>query len=90
MAKREQEERKREVRIRGEKKALTLAERQRMIVESLPNVSTTLARRLLRHFGSVEKVFTASVPELMKVEGIGEKIAREIRRVITSPYIEEE
>ncbi|AEC51430.1 Hef nuclease [Pyrococcus sp. NA2] len=90
MAKREQEERKKEVRIRGDKKALTLSERQRMIVESLPHVSATLAKRLLKHFGSVEKVFTASVPELMKVEGIGEKIAREIRRVITAPYTEED
>ncbi|WP_048146523.1 DEAD/DEAH box helicase [Pyrococcus abyssi] len=89
MARREQEERRREVRVRGEKKALTLAERQRLIVESLPHVSATLAKRLLKHFGSVERVFTASVPELMKVEGIGEKIAREIRRVITSPYTED-
>nr|1X2I_A Chain A, Hef helicase/nuclease [Pyrococcus furiosus]1X2I_B Chain B, Hef helicase/nuclease [Pyrococcus furiosus] len=73
-----------------EKKALTLAERQRLIVEGLPHVSATLARRLLKHFGSVERVFTASVAELMKVEGIGEKIAKEIRRVITAPYIEDE
>lgn len=90
IAKREQEEREKPVRIRSEKKALTLAERQRLIVEGLPHVSATLARRLLKHFGSVERVFTASVAELMKVEGIGEKIAKEIRRVITAPYIEDE
>ncbi|AFK21638.1 DEAD/DEAH box helicase [Pyrococcus sp. ST04] len=90
IAKREQEEKEKDVRIRSEKKALTLAERQRLIVEGLPHVSATLAKRLLRHFGSVERVFTASVPELMKVEGIGEKIAKEIRKVITAPYIEDE
>lgn len=90
IAKREQEERKKEVAVRSEKKALTLAERQRLIVEGLPYVSATLARRLLKHFGSVERVFTAKESELMQVEGIGEKIAREIRKVITAPYEEEE
>ena len=90
MAKREQEERKKEVRLRSEKKALTLAERQRLIVEGLPNVSATLAKRLLKHFGNVERVFTATEEELKEVEGIGPKKAREIRKVITAPYIEEE
>ncbi|WP_297421225.1 DEAD/DEAH box helicase [Thermococcus sp.] len=89
MAKREQEERKKEVRLRSEKKALTLSERQRLIVEGLPNVSATLAKRLLRHFGNVERVFTATEEELKEVEGIGEKKAREIRRVITAPYVED-
>lgn len=89
LAKREQEDRKREVRIRSEKKALTLAERQRLIVEGLPNVSATLAKRLLKHFGNVERVFTATEEELKEVEGIGEKKAREIRKVITAPYVEE-
>ncbi|HIP74984.1 MAG TPA: DEAD/DEAH box helicase [Thermococcus paralvinellae] len=90
MAKREQEDRRKEVAVRSEKKALTLADRQRLIVEGLPYVSATLAKRLLRHFGSVERVFTAKESELMEVEGIGEKIAREIRRVITAPYVENE
>ena len=89
IAKREQEERKKEIAVRSEKKALTLADRQRLIVEGLPYVSAVLARRLLRHFGSVERVFTAKESELTQVEGIGEKIAREIRKVITAPYEEE-
>ena len=90
LAKREQEERKKEVRLRSEKKALTLAERQRLIVEGLPNVSATLAKRLLKHFGNVERVFTATEEELKEVEGIGPKKAREIRKVITAPYVEED
>ncbi|WP_297505016.1 DEAD/DEAH box helicase [Thermococcus sp.] len=90
LAKREQEERKKEVRLRSEKKALTLAERQRLIVEGLPYVSSTLAKRLLRHFGNVERVFTATEEELQEVEGIGKKKAREIRKVITAPYVEDE
>ncbi len=90
IAKREQEERKKEVRLRSEKKALTLAERQRLIVEGLPNVSSTLAKRLLRHFGNVEQVFTATEKELQEVGGIGPRKAREIRKVITAPYGEDD
>ncbi|WP_461866926.1 DEAD/DEAH box helicase [Thermococcus sp.] len=90
MAKREQEGRKKEVAVRSEKKTLTLADRQRLIIEGLPNVSATLAKRLLKHFGNVERVFTATEEELMEVEGIGEKKAREIRRVITAPYFEDD
>ena len=44
----------------------------------------------MKHFGNVERVFTATEDELMEVEGIGEKKAKEIRRVITAPYTEEE
>jgi Fanconi anemia group M protein len=88
IAKREQQEGERYVEIRGEKRAATLKEQQEFIVAGLPNINTTLAKRLLKEFGSVEKIFTASKEELERVHGIGEKIAEEIRRVITSPYEE--
>ncbi|MFN4132906.1 MAG: ERCC4 domain-containing protein [Candidatus Hadarchaeales archaeon] len=59
---------------------------QKLIVESLPGVSAVLARRLLEHFGTVEKIMCASEYELMEVEGIGKKKAAEIRRVLTQKY----
>jgi len=89
MAKREQADRKRLPRVRGEKRILSLPEMQRYIVESLPYVGPSLAVKLLRHFKTVEKIFTASEKELARVEGIGEKRAREIRRVLTAEYKEE-
>ncbi len=88
VAKREQIERNRLPRIRGEKKILTKPEMQLFIVESLPGVGPKLARELLRHFKTVERVFTASERELATVEGVGEKRAKEIREVITSPFEE--
>ena len=88
IARREQQEGGRYVEIRSEKRAATLKEQQEFIVAGLPNINTTLAKRLLKEFGSVEKIFTASKEELERVHGIGEKIAEEIRRVITSPYEE--
>jgi len=86
LAKREQEDEGRLVALRGERKPLTLSERQIFVVESLPNVSAVLARRLLEHFGSVQAIVNASEEELMKVEGIGKGKASEIRNVGKSGF----
>jgi Fanconi anemia group M protein len=86
IAKREQLPEEREVALRGERKPLLLEERQRYIIESLPDVSAVLARRLLECFGSVQAVMDATENELMAVEGIGEKKAAKIRETIKSMY----
>ena len=41
-----------------------------------------MAKRMLEHFGSVEKVFTANEEELIRLEGIGKKKAMKIREII--------
>jgi len=86
IARREQEEGKREVVYRTEKRAYTLEERQRFVVESLPNVSSILAQRLLEHFGTIKEIVNAGENELQEVEGIGKKIAAEIREVLEGKY----
>ena len=43
-------------------------------------VGPTIFKRLLEYFGDIESVFSASVAELMKVEGIGRKTAESIFR----------
>lgn len=83
---REQEGEKREVPIRGERKSLTLSELQRFVVEGLPGVSAVLAKRLLEHFGSVERLMKAPEEELKEVHGIGKEKSREIRRVLEAKY----
>jgi len=87
IAQREQFEDKRLPSIRGEKHAMTLTERQRFIIESLPNISATLAERLIDHFGSVRNVFLADQEDLIKVKGIGKKTAKEIKDAIEKPYL---
>jgi len=72
--------------IKLKKKASNLKEAQERIVASLPGVSTVLSKRLLERFGSVEAVFKASEHELMKVKGIGEKLAKRIKKVLTEKY----
>src|SRR2546427_9610981 len=71
---------------RHKPKTLDLEERQRFVVEGLPNVGDTLARNLLEHFGSVRAVFTADGDERRKVPEIGEGKAAEIMRVLDTAY----
>ena len=53
------------------------------IVQGLPCVGPKLAVRLLERFGSVEQVITASDSQLMEVDGIGQRIARAIKEVVS-------
>jgi Fanconi anemia group M protein len=86
LAKREQIYEKREPRIRSEKKPLSLNALQEYLIAGLPNVNIKIAKRLLKKFRTAEKVFTASEEELRKIDGIGEKISKKIRKILTSEY----
>jgi len=86
MAKREQTEKKRGISIRGKRKFRNIKEQQEYIVAGLPNINTALARRLLKHFKTVENIFTETEDVLEEVEGIGKEKARKIRRVLTKEY----
>jgi Fanconi anemia group M protein len=90
IAKREQVKEKREPRVRAERKPPSLKALQEYIVAGLPFVNRVLARRLLKVFGTVERVFSASEKELQQVDGIGKKISKQIRRVLAEPYSEAE
>jgi Fanconi anemia group M protein len=86
LAVREMDKGSKDVQIRTERKPLTLQEQQLFIVESLPSVGPVTARKLLEMFDSVEGIINASVSDLKKVDGIGNKIARNIRKIIASKY----
>jgi Fanconi anemia group M protein len=86
IARREQLPEFREIPLRGERKPLTLEEKQRYIIESLPNVSAVLAKRLLEKFRTIRGVINASKKELMQVEGIGEGKAKQIKDVVRAIY----
>ncbi len=87
LAKREKEKGAK-LKIRSKPRMLTLREKQLFLISGLPNINVKLAERLLYRFGTPRKVFTASRRELEKVNGIGEKISREIERVLDTPYSE--
>jgi Fanconi anemia group M protein len=88
VAKREQLGERREIRLLGEKKAKTLAEQQQLIIECLPGVGPKRAKELLEYFYSVENVINATEAELVELEGIGEKKAKDIKKVVKSAYSE--
>ena len=86
IAKREQVDEKRTPSLHGRKTAMTLSEQQEYIISSMSDIGPVAARKLLQHFGSVERVMRASPDELMEVESIGPKTAQRIREVVGSVY----
>ena len=86
IAKREQIPNSREIGIRKGRKGFSTRELQQLILECLPNVGPTLAKKLLKQFGSVKKVMGASEKRLQKIDNIGEKKAKRIREVIDAEY----
>jgi Fanconi anemia group M protein len=65
---------------------LDVPSRQMFLVQGLPNVSATLAQRLLEKFGSVKGIADANVEELMQVDGIGKVIAEGIHTVLRKRF----
>lgn len=71
---------------KGVQTTLDVQSRQMFLVQGLPNVSATLAQRLLEQFGSVKGIADANVEELMKVDGIGRVIAEGIHTVLRKRF----
>jgi len=87
LAKRLQTEKETTVEAIYKPKRFSLADQQRFAVQGLPTVGPKSADKLLKRFGSVRRVITAREHELRRVEGFGEKRAREISRFLDSQYV---
>ena len=86
LSRRELTEKKKHSRPRPDKKAMGAQESQVFVLQGFPNISATLAKRLLTHFGSLQKVLVAPKEKLVEVDGIGEKKADAIIDVLNSTY----
>ncbi|MEM5879670.1 MAG: ERCC4 domain-containing protein [Candidatus Aenigmatarchaeota archaeon] len=86
IAKKEQEEKKFALAFKIGKKPEDGKKIKEFIVSSIPGISTVLSKRLLEKFGSVEKVFSASEEELKSVKGIGKKLAKKIKKILSEKY----
>lgn len=75
-----------EPKLHGHKTARTLKEQQEYLISAIPSVGPSVARKLLRHFGSIEKVIAASKEELQEVDMVGPKIAERIRELVGGEY----
>ncbi len=76
----------REVKMHGHKTARTLKEQQEYLISAIPSVGPAVAKKLLVHFGSIERVMTASEEELQVVDLVGPKIAQRIRELVGGEY----
>jgi len=86
IAKREQEELKKDFMPHGEKRVSDTKWLQEYIVSAFPGIGATLAKPLLAHFKSISKIVNATVKEIMEVEGIGKKKAEELRKIFDEEY----
>jgi len=86
IAKKEQEEGKRAVAFKVGKKPFDSKMVKEFIASGIPGVSNVLSKRLLKKFGSLEKLFSATEEELKSVEGIGEKLAKKIKKISSEKY----
>ncbi|MEM4247816.1 MAG: DEAD/DEAH box helicase [Candidatus Nanoarchaeia archaeon] len=86
IAKREQLERKKQISVRTEIKPKSFADQQQFFIEGLPGIGPSTAKALLSHFKTPAKIVSAEIKELQKVEGVGEKKAELIRKILDSEF----
>lgn len=86
LARRMQHGGRRGVVIHKKPKLSTTREWQLYILQSFPGIGPKTAERILERFGSIEAFVRASISEIAKVPGIGEKRAEEIKRILMAKY----
>ena len=79
LAKKEQLENKRNIRIRSGKAATDRSQVLERVVSGIPGIDLKRSQSILEHFKTLNNIFKQEkVDELIKIEGIGKKIAEEI------------
>lgn len=86
IAKKEQQEIKHSVSFKVGKKPKEIKRLQEEIISGIPGVSRIISKRLLEHFGNIETIITADEKELQKVKGMGGKLAKKIKNILTIDY----
>jgi len=67
-------------------KLSSIREWQLYIVESFPGIGSKTARKILEKFGNIEGFVNASIVELSKIPGIGDKKAELIKTILKTPF----
>jgi ERCC4-type nuclease len=75
-----------EISLIPKRKAADLPDLQRRVVEMLPGAGRVMARQLLQHFGSVERIVSATESELLAMPGLGAKKVEALRQVFSCEY----
>ncbi len=86
-----QGEKKEYLSIRHKQKVFTDLDRQLFLISGLTGISTKRAEALLKHFGTPMRIFNSFLehsPKKYPVDGIGEKTAEEIRRILSTNLLD--
>jgi len=75
-----------EISLIPKRKATSLDDMQRRIIEMLPGCGMVMARELLQRFGSVKRIADATKEELHAMRGIGARKAEQMVEVLNSDY----
>lgn len=75
-----------EISVAAKRKAQSPADEQRRVIEMLPGVGFTLARRLLQHFGTIDRVLKATPGQLAEVRGLSGKGAAQVCDLFCREY----
>lgn len=86
LAKKEQSESKKKISIRFDKAPIETSRLLEYIVAGIPSVNNLRAKNLLNEFKTLQKLFLADIPDLIKIEKIGKKIAQEIYKISRYEY----
>ncbi len=86
--KREQQDKKQEISIKGGAKAYTNKDFQLLVIGSLPGIGTKLAKKLLFYFGNIKNIANANIEDFMNIDKIGRKKAENIYSIINEHYNE--
>jgi len=82
IAYREQIHKSADVQIRSGKTPAGLQAQQEYLVSGLPGINSKRAKKLLKHFKTPEKIFSASEEKLKKLDGFGDKTAKKIKQIL--------
>ncbi|MFC1696869.1 DEAD/DEAH box helicase [Nanoarchaeota archaeon] len=86
IARREQEEGKRDFTLHAPKAKMSEQELQEYIIEALPQVGPNLAKQILIHFKTISNVINATEQQLKEVDGLGDKIAKKLIELFNKEY----
>ncbi|MEK7398539.1 MAG: ERCC4 domain-containing protein [Candidatus Poribacteria bacterium] len=75
-----------EISLIPKRKAVTLDDMQRRVIEMLPGCGMVMARDLLQYFGSIKNIVNATEDEFRSVPGVGAKKAEEVYKVLNAEY----
>jgi Fanconi anemia group M protein len=72
--------------LHAKRRSPSLENIQRYVLETIPGIGPHLAHELLKQFGNLQAVFSATPSDLMNVPGIGRNRAEKIRALLQRDY----